>query len=105
MNALCTDFREMYPNREYNHCCGGGGGYIPQGPAFRKRRMISGKVKADQIKATGAKLLVVPCHNCFDQIKDLNKEYDLGIKVVHFKTIIPHMMVLPDHMKPKVEHG
>lgn len=65
--------------------------------------MISGKVKADQIKATGAKILVVPCHNCFDQIKDLNKEYNLDIKVVHFKTIMPHMMVIPDDMKPKKE--
>ncbi|MDP3028675.1 MAG: (Fe-S)-binding protein [Deltaproteobacteria bacterium] len=105
MNALCTDFREMYPNRAYNHCCGGGGGYIPMGAPFRKRRMISGKVKADQIRATGAKMVVVPCHNCFDQLKDLSKEYDLGVKVVHFKTIMPHMLILPDHMKPKVEHG
>lgn len=103
MNALCTDFREMDENCEHNHCCGGGGGFIPMGPPFRKRRMASGKVKAEQIRKTGAKMVVVPCHNCFDQIKDLSKEYDLGVKVVHFKTIMPHMMVIPDDMKPKEE--
>ena len=101
MNALCDDFRDMAPNREYNHCCGGGGGYIPMGGPFKKRRMISGKIKADQIRETGAKILIVPCHNCFDQIRDLNSEYDLGIKVMHFKTIIPHVWALPDHLKPK----
>ncbi len=103
MNELCEDFRDMAPNRVYNHCCGGGGGYIPMGPSYKKRRLKSGKVKADQIRETGAKILVVPCHNCYDQINDLNKEYDLGIKVVHFKTIIPQVWDLPDHLKPKEE--
>jgi Fe-S oxidoreductase len=101
MNALCTDFRDMSPNREYNHCCGGGGGYVPMGPEFKKRRMESGKVKANQIKETGATIIVVPCHNCFDQIRDLSNEYDLGVKVVHFKTLMAPMMLLPDEMKPK----
>jgi Fe-S oxidoreductase len=103
MDATCTDFRDMSPNREYNHCCGGGGGYIPMGPDFRKRRLISGKVKVDQIRETGAKVLIVPCHNCYDQINDLNKEYELGLKVMHFKTIISEMMIIPDEMKPDEE--
>jgi Fe-S oxidoreductase len=105
MNALCEDFRDMAPNREYNHCCGGGGGYIPMGPSYKRRRMASGKVKAEQIRATGAKVLVVPCHNCFDQLRDLDKEYELGIKVVHFKTIIPEVWELPEHLKPKEEEA
>lgn len=99
LNELCTDFRDMSPNREYNHCCGGGGGYIPMGPPFKRRRMQSGKIKAEQIRTTGAKIVVVPCHNCFDQIKDLSKEYDLGVKVVHFKTILAPMIQFPAHLK------
>jgi Fe-S oxidoreductase len=73
------------------------------GPEFKKRRMASGKVKANQIKETGATIIVVPCHNCFDQIRDLSNEYDLGVKVVHFKTLMAPMMLLPDEMKPKEE--
>jgi Fe-S oxidoreductase len=99
-NALCTDFRDMTPNREYNHCCGGGGGFIPMGPEYKRRRMESGKVKADQIMATGAKVVISPCHNCFDQLNDLNKEYELGVKVVSFKELIAESMVIPDKFKP-----
>ena len=103
VQQLANDFRDMTPNREYNHCCGGGGGYIPMGPPFKKRRMASGKVKADQIRATGAKIVIAPCHNCFDQIRDLNTEYNLDIKVKSFKEVISETMLIPDHMKPKKE--
>lgn len=98
---IATDFREMQPNREHNYCCGGGGGYIPMGPPFKKRRMASGKVKAEQIRATGAKIAIVPCHNCYDQIKDLNKEYNLGIEVKAFKEILTEIMTIPDELKAK----
>ncbi len=103
VDLLCEDFRDMSPNREYNHCCGGGGGFIPMGAPFKRRRMESGKVKAEQIRATGATTIIVPCHNCFDQINDLNKEYDLGVKVVAFKEIITELMVIPDDMQPVEE--
>lgn len=93
----------MQPNREHNHCCGGGGGFIPMGPPFKKRRIESGKVKADQIRATGAKLVIVPCHNCFDQIKDLNKEYELGVDVKQFKEILTEIMIIPEEFQPKEE--
>lgn len=100
VSYLAKDFRDMTPNRDHNHCCGGGGGYIPMGPEFKKRRMISGKVKAEQIRATGAKTVIVPCHNCYDQINDLNKEYKLGIKVVSFKEVICEAMIVPDKFMP-----
>ena len=74
---------------------------MPMGGPYKRRRMESGRVKAEQIRATGAKIVVAPCHNCFDQIKDLNTEYDLGVRVIHFKTVLPSMLVLPDEMKPK----
>ena len=102
-NALCEDFRDMDPNRHYNHCCGGGGGFIPMGSEFKRRRMKSGKVKADQIKATGAKKIIVPCHNCFDQIRDLNQEYELGLDVISFKDIIVESMIMPEKFIPKEE--
>ena len=98
---LAKDFRDMSPNREHNHCCGGGGGFIPMGSEFISRRVVSGKVKAEQIKATGAKIVITPCHNCFDQITDLNEEYELGVKVASIKEIICEQMIIPDHLKPE----
>jgi Fe-S oxidoreductase len=103
MNQLVNDFRDMQPNREHNYCCGGGGGFIPMGPPFKRLRMKSGLVKADQIRKTGAKIACVPCHNCYDQIKDLSKEYNLGIKVESFKELFEKAAIVPEHMKPKKE--
>ncbi len=95
---LVDDFRDMSPNRDHNHCCAGGGGIMPMGPEYKPARMASGKVKAEQIKATGAEIVITPCHNCFDQINDLSEEYDLGIKALSFKEIIVESMIVPDHM-------
>jgi Fe-S oxidoreductase len=97
---LAKDFRDMNPNRDHNHCCGGGGGFIPMGPEYKARRMASGRIKAEQIKATGAKIIITPCHNCFDQINDLVKEYKLGVKVVSFKDLITEMMIIPEKFQP-----
>ena len=85
----------------YNYCCSGGGGAMPMGGEMRKHRLKAGKVKADQIRETGAKIVFVPCHNCIDQIRDLSKEYDLGIKAVHFKEVITELMEIPEEMIPK----
>lgn len=100
IRLLCEDYREMTPNREHNHCCGGGGGILPMGPEHKPTRMANGRLKAEQIRATGAKVVIAPCHNCFDQVRDLGEEYDLGIHVTSFKELIVEMMVVPDKFKP-----
>jgi Fe-S oxidoreductase len=74
----------MTPNRQKNYCCGGGGGQLAMS-RFAKRRLEAGKIKADQIKRTEAKVVVAPCHNCIDQLSELNKEYKLGVEV---KTVV-----------------
>ena len=80
LRSSVAEFVEMTPNREQNFCCGGGGGQLGMG-RYAKRRLKAGKVKADQIAKTGAKVLVAPCHNCIDQLTELNKEYRLGVQV------------------------
>lgn len=105
MEMLCDNYVPMEPHREWSHCCCGGGGFIPMGADYKRIRMTAGKVKAEQIKKTGAKFVLVPCHNCTDQINDLNKEYDLGIKVMSFKELICHLMEVPPHMQPDEEEA
>jgi len=100
---LSEDFRPMKHQGNYNYCCGGGGGAMPMGGEMKKDRLKCGQIKAEQIRETGAKIVFVPCHNCIDQIRDLSKEYDLGIKAVHFKAIISEHMVIPEEMVPKDE--
>ena len=96
---LVEDFRDMSPNREHNHCCGGGGGLMPMGPEYKPKRIAAGRVKAEQIRATGAKIVVAPCHNCFDQINDLSEAYNLGVKALSLKEIICDIMIVPDKFK------
>jgi Fe-S oxidoreductase len=102
---LTDDFVEMEPHGEYNFCCGGGGGFIPMAGPFRDRRLKAGKVKAEQIRATGATICITPCHNCYDQLRDLNKEYDLGIRVLSFKEMFEQALIIPDELKAKEDDG
>jgi Fe-S oxidoreductase len=74
------NFTEMHPNREKNYCCGGGGGQLAM-TNFAKRRLEAGKIKADQIKATGAQVVATPCHNCIDQLMELKKHYKLPVEI------------------------
>ena len=81
LNALVTDFRDMIPNRDQNFCCGGGGGLVAN-LDHEEIRMVAGKPKADQIRETGANLVLTSCDNCRHQIGELGEHYDLGIEVI-----------------------
>ena len=80
------NFAEMYPNRSNNYCCGGGGGYLQSG--YTEARRIYGKVKYDQIIASGADYCIAPCHNCHSQIHDMSEYYGAHFPVVHLWTLI-----------------
>lgn len=86
-------FIEMNPNREKNFCCGGGGGQLAM-PRFAKRRLEAGKIKADQIKETEAKVVASPCHNCIDQLLELNKHFDLRVKIKTVAEIVADALVI-----------
>ena len=91
-NAV-SDFVEMYPNRENNFCCGGGGGQLSM-TRYARRRIEAGKIKAEQIRKTGAKVVATPCHNCVDQLSELNKEYKLGVEIKTIAEIVSDALVL-----------
>ncbi len=60
-----------------NYCCGNGGG--AQVMPYEEERLQHGRFKAEQIKNTGAELVIAPCHNCQYQIANfLPKHCDLG---------------------------
>lgn len=80
LRHICSDFREMTPNRERNWCCGGGGGLVAQ-PDLEEFRMRTGERKAHQIRQTEAEIVVSPCENCRLQIEGLNERYGLGVRV------------------------
>lgn len=91
-NAV-ENFIEMTPNRQDNYCCGGGGGQLSMGE-YSDRRISSGKIKAEQIRKTGAKVVATPCHNCIDQLMELNKEYKLNVEIKTISEIVANALVL-----------
>ncbi|MCL4502511.1 MAG: (Fe-S)-binding protein [Deltaproteobacteria bacterium] len=76
----CIDpslYREMIDDPMNNLCCGAGGGAWAM--PYDEERLKYGSMKSAQIKATGAEIVVAPCHNCRDQImKGLAAEHKKG---------------------------
>lgn len=80
LRHVASDFVEMTPHGAENFCCGGGGGMLSMSE-FAKERIAAGKVKADQITATGAEIVATSCHNCLDQLDEIRRHYKLKVKI------------------------
>jgi Fe-S oxidoreductase len=93
LEHLTNDFREMSPEPKYNWCCGGGGGLVALGEETLDFRMKSARVKADQIKATGATTLVTACENCHTQLNSLNEHYNLGTTVKFLSSMVADALI------------
>jgi Fe-S oxidoreductase len=93
LKAAVEDFVELRHNRQYAYCCGGGGGALTM-TEFAKRRMEAAKVKADEIAATGAKIVATSCHNCLDQLAEINRHYKLGVEVKLLVELVADALVL-----------
>ncbi len=93
--AFCPNFVEMHPNREHNYCCCAGGGVINCGPPHQKTRVYGNRVKAEQLKATGAKIVIAPCHNCHGGLEDIIHHYKLNMKLKFLGDIIFEHMQKP----------
>jgi Fe-S oxidoreductase len=92
LSQLTSHFVEMTPNREYNWCCGGGGGLVAlENEDFRER---TGKIKVDQIKATKASIVSTGCENCHTQLRFLGEKYNLGVKVEFLTNMVANSLVL-----------
>ncbi|MBW2439981.1 MAG: (Fe-S)-binding protein [Deltaproteobacteria bacterium] len=93
LNAVTSNLVEMHPNRARNFCCGGGGGLASSGD-FGKIRVTAGRKKAEQIRETGARIVATNCFNCMTQIRDLSKEYDLGIEVKSIVELVSESLIM-----------
>ena len=82
IRAFCSDFVEMTPRGEDNICCGGGGGTVSIDEMRPFRTTVAGKVKAEQIRATGAKYCIAPCANCKKQLRELMEDQEVPCEVI-----------------------
>lgn len=93
IKALTTNYVEMTPTGVHNYCCGGGGGLASTGDLGHIRQRM-GKIKADQIRATGAKTVVTGCFNCKNQIRDIANNYDLDYQVKSIVEVVGASIIM-----------
>jgi len=88
LSHLTGDFLDMTEDARYNWCCGGGGGLVALGDETHDFRMKSARVKADQVRETGAAILATACENCHSQLGDLNERYEMGVEVRFLSSMV-----------------
>lgn len=93
LHNFISDFVEMTPHGIDNYCCGGGGGQLAMSE-YNERRMRIASVKADQIRNTGANIVVTPCHNCVDQLSQINIHFKLGVQIKTMAEIVADALIL-----------
>ena len=93
LKHLSDNFHELTPEPKYNWCCGGGGGLVALGEDTLDFRMKSSRVKVDQVKATGAKILATACENCHTQLSNLNDHYKMDMDVLFLSSMVADALV------------
>jgi Fe-S oxidoreductase len=93
VTRIAEHFVDLNPNRTKAWCCGGGGGVVAN-PEFDEFRLKTGAIKADQIKESGASIVVSPCENCRLQIESLNTKYELNIKIKSLMELVADNLIM-----------
>jgi Fe-S oxidoreductase len=104
LSSSCQDFREMYPNRSENWCCGGGGGLAAMDDIHEFRMKVSGKKKMEQIRDTGAKYVAAACANCKRQMTQLMEYYDMDVAVGGVHDMLSRAILVNGKAAERVEY-
>lgn len=77
LSKIVKEFLEMTPNREYNYCCnaGSGGMRLPEQEGLYRK--VS-RIKAEQIKNSGAEIVTTPCAVCYLSLKNITEAYGIA---------------------------
>jgi Fe-S oxidoreductase len=99
LRHIAREYVEMTPNRGENYCCGGGGGTVSIDEIRGFRTGVAGPTKADQIRRTGASIVVAPCANCKKQLKEVCEDNDLEhVQIIGLHDLILKALVPPPWM-------
>jgi len=99
LKAFCKNYVEMTPSGMDNICCGGGGGTVSIDEIRPYRTTIGGKLKADQIRQSGCKILVAPCANCKKQLRELVEDQGIDCEVVGLHDLIYKAIIFDESLK------
>ncbi|RJO64432.1 MAG: (Fe-S)-binding protein [Myxococcales bacterium] len=101
LKTFVKDFVDMTPAGQRNYCCGGGGGLVSCDETHEFRMEVAGRKKAEQIRETGAQIVVAPCANCKKQLKELVKYHHLPCQVMGLHDLILKAIVIPGAKSPQ----
>lgn len=96
IRAFCKNYVEMTPSGRNNICCGGGGGTVSIDEIRPYRTGVGGKVKAEQIRATGAKYCIAPCANCKKQLRELMEDQKVNCEIVGLHDLLYKAIVFDE---------
>jgi len=97
LKYVCEDFVEMWPNRKYSICCGGGGS-VMQNSDMGQKRLEHSTMKRDQILRTGAEIVATSCQSCLSQLGDLQARYKMPVEI---KSVIEILLDAIEPNNPK----
>jgi len=100
LSKAVANFKEMTPSGKENFCCGAGSGMLTMSE-FKDRRLAASKTKAEQITATGAKVVATSCHNCLDGLHEGCKHYNVDVHIHNLVTIVADALVMPEKKSPE----
>lgn len=101
LRSFVRDFVDMKPQGKDNYCCGGGGGLVSVDEIHEFRMSVAGKVKAEQLRRTGADICIAPCANCKKQLKELVEYYDIPCRVMGLHDLILKAIRIPGGKSPQ----
>jgi Fe-S oxidoreductase len=92
MSQCLENWVDLYPTHRNQLCCGGGGGALTTG--YNEERIFYGRRKIEQIRATGAQMVVVPCHSCHGQLNSIKGEHGMSdLEVKYLWELVADCMV------------
>ena len=101
LKSFVKNYIEMKPGGSDNYCCGGGGGLVSIDEIHEFRMSIAGRVKAEQLRKTGAEICIAPCANCKKQLKELVEYYDIPCTIMGMHDLILRAINIPGAKTPK----
>ena len=94
LDHTVNEWVDLHPNGRQQVCCGGGGGALVNG--YSEQRLHYGRRKMEQIKASGASMLVVSCHSCHGQIDNIKAQFGMeDLQVRYLWELVADALVLP----------
>jgi Fe-S oxidoreductase len=106
LSQCVDDLVELEPTRGHNYCCGAGGGNWPL--PFEAESAWHGRFKVEQIRNSGADVVVVGCSTCHDQImKRLPKFYkgECSYQVKFLWEVVAESLVLTPWTEAEIARG